>query len=122
MHPGAARLLNIFGWQKPCYLLQEGYVQTFAELMSDTLWENYGRKSGNAKCPELHGPLRVRADRSSRDIQLLAWAVGSRPGGDAVWTSELARVADTHVPASMRLSTETRDCSAGTMFESTSHR
>ena len=43
---------NIFGWQKPCYLVQEGYVSSFKELMSDTLWENYGRKSGNSKCQD----------------------------------------------------------------------
>jgi hopanoid biosynthesis associated radical SAM protein HpnH len=43
---------NIFGWQKPCYLLQEGYVQTFKELMEDTAWDNYGRKSGNEKCKD----------------------------------------------------------------------
>ena len=41
---------NIFGWQKPCYLLQEGYVDTFQELMRDTPWERYGRASGNPKC------------------------------------------------------------------------
>jgi len=41
---------NIFGWQKPCYLLQEGYVDTFQELMRDTQWERYGRASGNPKC------------------------------------------------------------------------
>lgn len=41
---------NIFGWQKPCYLLQEGYVDTFEELINDTQWENYGRASGNPKC------------------------------------------------------------------------
>ena len=41
---------NIFGWQKPCYLLEEGYAETFAELMSSTSWEAYGRKSGNEKC------------------------------------------------------------------------
>jgi hopanoid biosynthesis associated radical SAM protein HpnH len=41
---------NIFGWQKPCYLLQEGYVDTFEELMRDTQWERYGRASGNPKC------------------------------------------------------------------------
>ena len=33
---------NIFGWQKPCYLLQEGYANTFKELIEDTKWENYG--------------------------------------------------------------------------------
>jgi len=33
---------NIFGWQRPCYLLNEGYVQTFKELMEETDWESYG--------------------------------------------------------------------------------
>ena len=41
---------NIFGWQKPCYLLQDGYVDTFAELMEQTAWSNYGTESGNPKC------------------------------------------------------------------------
>ena len=33
---------NIFGWQKPCYLLGEGYAKTFAELMETTDWDSYG--------------------------------------------------------------------------------
>jgi hopanoid biosynthesis associated radical SAM protein HpnH len=33
---------TVFGWQKPCYLLGEGYVKTFKELMDDTEWDNYG--------------------------------------------------------------------------------
>jgi len=33
---------NIFGWQRPCYLLQEGYVSSFRELMEETEWERYG--------------------------------------------------------------------------------
>jgi hopanoid biosynthesis associated radical SAM protein HpnH len=33
---------NIFGWQKPCYLLGEGYVKTFRELMETTDWDAYG--------------------------------------------------------------------------------
>jgi hopanoid biosynthesis associated radical SAM protein HpnH len=41
---------NLFGWQRPCYLLQEGYAGTFKELMEETAWEQYGRKSGNDKC------------------------------------------------------------------------
>jgi hopanoid biosynthesis associated radical SAM protein HpnH len=41
---------NIFGWQKPCYLLQEGYADSFAELMRATAWETYGHHSGNPKC------------------------------------------------------------------------
>jgi hopanoid biosynthesis associated radical SAM protein HpnH len=41
---------NIFGWQKPCYLLQDGYADTFAELMEATAWDEYGTESGNPKC------------------------------------------------------------------------
>lgn len=41
---------NLFGWQKPCYLLQDGYVDTFAELMELTEWSKYGTSSGNPKC------------------------------------------------------------------------
>jgi hopanoid biosynthesis associated radical SAM protein HpnH len=33
---------NIFGWQKPCYLLGEGTVATFKELMETTDWDSYG--------------------------------------------------------------------------------
>jgi hopanoid biosynthesis associated radical SAM protein HpnH len=33
---------NIFGWQKPCYLLGEGYVGSFRELMDSTDWDSYG--------------------------------------------------------------------------------
>ena len=41
---------NIFGWQRPCYLLQEGYAASFRELMETTPWHLYGRRSGNEKC------------------------------------------------------------------------
>jgi hopanoid biosynthesis associated radical SAM protein HpnH len=41
---------SIFGWQKPCYLLQDGYAETFRELMETTEWPNYGTESGNVKC------------------------------------------------------------------------
>src|SRR5207237_10498573 len=41
---------NIFGWQKPCYLLQDGYTDTFEELINTTQWEKYGTESGNPKC------------------------------------------------------------------------
>jgi hopanoid biosynthesis associated radical SAM protein HpnH len=33
---------NVFGWQRPCYLLGEGYAKTFTELMETTEWEKYG--------------------------------------------------------------------------------
>ncbi|MCL5775544.1 adenosyl-hopene transferase HpnH [Limibaculum sp. FT325] len=42
---------NVFGWQKPCYLLGEGYAKTYAELMETTEWEKYG--TGNyEKCAD----------------------------------------------------------------------
>jgi hopanoid biosynthesis associated radical SAM protein HpnH len=41
---------NIFGWQKPCYLLQDGYADTFEELIRETAWESYGTESGNPHC------------------------------------------------------------------------
>jgi hopanoid biosynthesis associated radical SAM protein HpnH len=41
---------NIFGWQKPCYLLvDEGYAPTFKALMEETDWDNYGN-GRNPKC------------------------------------------------------------------------
>jgi hopanoid biosynthesis associated radical SAM protein HpnH len=43
---------NLFGWQKPCYLLQDGYCDTFDELIADTQWDNYGRASGNPACQQ----------------------------------------------------------------------
>ena len=33
---------NVFGWQRPCYLLNEGTVGTFKELMETTDWDSYG--------------------------------------------------------------------------------
>src|SRR3981189_227768 len=41
---------NVFGWQKPCYLLQDGYAESFAELLATTEWQNYGTESGNPAC------------------------------------------------------------------------
>jgi hopanoid biosynthesis associated radical SAM protein HpnH len=41
---------NLFGWQRPCYLLQDGYAATFQELMETTRWEGYGKRSGNPRC------------------------------------------------------------------------
>jgi len=41
---------SIFGWQKPCYLLQDGYADTYQELLDATEWAEYGAKSGNPRC------------------------------------------------------------------------
>ena len=42
---------NVFGWQRPCYLIGEGYANSFRELMETTEWEKYG--TGNyEKCAD----------------------------------------------------------------------
>ncbi len=42
---------TVFGWQRPCYLLGEGYAKTFRELMEETDWDAYG--TGNyEKCAD----------------------------------------------------------------------
>ncbi len=42
---------NVFGWQRPCYLLGEGYTRTYRELMETTDWDRYG--TGNyEKCAD----------------------------------------------------------------------
>ena len=43
---------NLFGWQRPCYLLNEGYCETFQELLDTTDWSEYGQASGNPKCAD----------------------------------------------------------------------
>jgi hopanoid biosynthesis associated radical SAM protein HpnH len=34
---------SLFGWQRPCYLMSDGYTQTYRELVETTDWESYGR-------------------------------------------------------------------------------
>ena len=42
---------TVFGWQRPCYLVGEGYTKTFKELMETTDWDAYG--TGNyEKCAD----------------------------------------------------------------------
>jgi hopanoid biosynthesis associated radical SAM protein HpnH len=48
--PWGSPAYNIFGWQRPCYLLQEGYAESYKELIATTRWEEYGVASGNPKC------------------------------------------------------------------------
>ena len=48
--PWGMPTFSIFGWQKPCYLLQDGYADSFKELMETVEWKNYGTESGNPQC------------------------------------------------------------------------
>jgi hopanoid biosynthesis associated radical SAM protein HpnH len=85
---------NIFGWQKPCYLLQDGYADTFEELMETTSWESYGTESGNPKCANcmVHSGYEASAvDHTFNSIGgLLATAKAVLFGGSYTNTKALA--------------------------------
>ena len=34
---------SLFGWQRPCYLMADGYAETYKELIETTDWDRYGR-------------------------------------------------------------------------------
>jgi hopanoid biosynthesis associated radical SAM protein HpnH len=118
--PWGSPTYNIFGWQKPCYLLQEGYVQTFSELMSDTLWENYGRKSGNAKCQNcmVHCGYEPTAVHETFNSWRGLWAAAK---ATLFGLRNLPELPTPSVSSSVRLTTEPEIVPL-TMFESTSQK
>jgi hopanoid biosynthesis associated radical SAM protein HpnH len=70
---------NVFGWQKPCYLLGEGYVKTFKELMETTDWDAYGtgRYEKCANCMAHCGYEPTAVDASLKHpLKALALALG----------------------------------------------
>jgi hopanoid biosynthesis associated radical SAM protein HpnH len=60
---------NVFGWQKPCYLVGEGYVSSFKELMESTDWDSYGtgRYEKCANCMAHCGYEPTAADAAVRN-------------------------------------------------------
>ncbi len=50
--PWGSPSYSVLGWQKPCYLLNDGYVSSFKELTETTNWSEYGRQSGRAECQD----------------------------------------------------------------------
>lgn len=70
---------TVFGWQKPCYLLGEGYAKTFKELMETTDWDSYG--VGNyEKCADcmVHSGFEATAVRDAVAHPLKAAALALR--------------------------------------------
>jgi hypothetical protein len=70
---------TVFGWQRPCYLLGEGYTRSFRELMEETDWDSYG--VGNyAKCANcmVHSGFEATAVRDSVRRPLAALKVMAR--------------------------------------------
>ncbi|RFB76421.1 adenosyl-hopene transferase HpnH [Methylovirgula sp. 4M-Z18] len=77
---------TIFGWQKPCYLLGEGYAKTYKELMETTDWDSYG--TGNyEKCADcmVHSGFEATAVRDGfkHPLKLLSLSLkGPRTSGE----------------------------------------
>ena len=70
---------NVFGWQRPCYLLGEGYARSFRELMEETDWDSYG--TGNyEKCADcmVHSGYEATAVQDAVRHPLRALSVGLR--------------------------------------------
>lgn len=78
---------NVFGWQKPCYLLvDEGYAPSFKALMEETPWDKYGN-SKNPKCANCMAHCGYEAsavEETLRNPLKAAWvsAFGPRTTGE----------------------------------------
>jgi hopanoid biosynthesis associated radical SAM protein HpnH len=82
---------NYFGWQRPCYLLGEGYAKSFKELMTETDWDAYG--TGNyEKCADcmVHSGYEATAvvDAVKRPLKALGVAL-SGIGTDGAMAEEI---------------------------------
>ncbi|GIK99063.1 MAG: adenosyl-hopene transferase HpnH [Xanthobacteraceae bacterium] len=86
---------TIFGWQRPCYLVGEGYARTFDELMNETDWDSYG--TGNyEKCADcmVHSGYEATAvnDAVAHPLKALGVAVrGVRTAGPMTPEIDLSR-------------------------------
>jgi hopanoid biosynthesis associated radical SAM protein HpnH len=84
---------NVFGWQRPCYLLtKEGYAPSFKALIDETNWENYGT-GRNPKCANcmLHSGFEPTAVNDTLGHPLKALRVYLRgPRTDGPTASELS--------------------------------
>jgi hopanoid biosynthesis associated radical SAM protein HpnH len=67
---------SLLGWQRPCYLMADGYTKTYAELIETTDWDSYGRGK-DARCANCmahcgYEPSAVLATMSSLGASLRA--------------------------------------------------
>jgi hopanoid biosynthesis associated radical SAM protein HpnH len=71
---------SLLGWQRPCYLLDDGYAKTWRELIEETEWDKFGRgkdpRCANCMAHCGYEPTAVIATTSSLKETLRA-AVGA---------------------------------------------
>jgi hopanoid biosynthesis associated radical SAM protein HpnH len=84
---------NIFGWQKPCYLIQDGYTATFQELMESTDWSQYGTPERNHKCA--HCMVHCGFEPTAVDRTFTTWS-GFYQTAKATLTGRFGKPATTH--------------------------
>lgn len=82
---------TVFGWQRPCYLVGEGYAKTFKELMEETDWDAYG--TGNyEKCADcmVHSGFEATAVMDTVAHPLKALGVSLRgPKTEGAFTKDI---------------------------------
>jgi hopanoid biosynthesis associated radical SAM protein HpnH len=97
---------NVFGWQKPCYLLVgEGYAPTFKALMNETDWDNYG-VGHNPKCANcmVHCGFEATAVEDTFRHPLKALKVFlNGPATEGAMAAELPIMYDDDISSSPRL-------------------
>ena len=83
---------NIFGWQKPCYLLGEGYADSYAELMEMTEWDKYGtgKYEKCANCMAHCGYEPTAAVESAANPLKTAWVFLWGPKTEGVMAPEIS--------------------------------
>jgi len=94
---------NIFGWQRPCYLLNEGHADSFKEFMEETEWDRYGSGKYD-KCADcmVHCGYEPTAVNDTLDHPLKALKVFLRgPDTDCPMVDELPLV-EAEPPAAKR--------------------
>ena len=81
--PWGSPSYSVLGWQKPCYLLNEGHFDSYKELLAKTQWSNYGKKSGNPECADcmVHCGYEPTAATAAMQPENMGKAIGALFGG-----------------------------------------
>ncbi|MBE9046223.1 adenosyl-hopene transferase HpnH [Pleurocapsales cyanobacterium LEGE 10410] len=81
--PWGSPSYSVLGWQKPCYLLNEGHFASYKELIANTQWSNYGKKSGNPQCQDcmVHCGYEPTAATAAMQPENMGKAIGALFGG-----------------------------------------
>lgn len=81
--PWGSPSYSVLGWQKPCYLLNEGHFDSYKQLIKETQWSNYGKKSGNPECQDcmVHCGYEPTAATAAMEPENMGKAIGALFGG-----------------------------------------